>query len=908
MQFLKADTAVDVLIGPFVEDGDGDSPLTALSLDVELSKNGQALTDSESAAPTHDSAGTVGGYYNCILGTTDTNTEGTLTLVVHHAEALPIRHDYMVLTQAAYDSMFGTKATGYMQVDLVTINDVATNLEMLIDADTTVVADDNLDGVVVDGSVMSHVMTTTALTDSFNATTDSLEAIGVDVDAVIAGVNVTSLAADVITPASVDEDSDFVVQKVTLGTMSVTGQADAGSVVIDDGVTIACSTENKTAIKATGGATGGHALELVGTGTGLDIDAANLNYLTGITTGVAADADLETYVPAGSIMAHLMATGADATTFLASTDSMQSIRDAITAGGDALFVPTAGAIVDGTVVPDGGNDDYTDLAADDGTRWQITLEADTPDTDIDVNVTFSLGSSRLATSVFINGYFEAAAVRACQVYAYNYTTTSWDMLSSPGASTEMRNSASDNDYEFPLTSSHTKPSATIGEVKIRFYTNSTGVDEDDLHLDYVAVTGASTGGASPQAIAGAVWTHDDGEAVARHIPKFTGKVWYVDGTNGASTNNASQPDLAIDTITGAVGLASAGDWIEVFAGTYSEAVTLAANGLELHCEIGTDIDGATGVPLTISASGCKVFGAHLIPDDGQIGCIISGDHNYLELCDSHDTGTSGFQLAATAEGNQLVRCVAQEFTGAGFDIKGFNNIFQECLARGDGGTEKGFNLSDTAAHRNLFNLCGTIDCATNGWDVDAGADDNMFNLCFDSEGCGTRVDAGANNTWRSFGDGSAVGANLAEILGTALTETSGQTAAGFKKVFDVATPVFTAESVNQAADSNVILAHADYGNAKLARTGADSDTLETLSDEIATAQTDLDSLTDAGTLSGITGPLMLDRVYTRLFHEVNVTDADGASAIRNAADDGDIATGEITDNDTTTSQAAWSWA
>jgi hypothetical protein len=44
-------------------------------------------------------------------------------------------------------------------------------------------------------------------------------------------------------------------------------------------------------------------------------------------------------------------------------------------------------------------------------------------------------------------------------------------------------------------------------------------------------------------------------------------------------------------------------------------------------------------------------------------------------------------------------------------------------------------------------------------------------------------------------------ANLAQILGTALTETAGYLAAGFKKVFNVATPVFTAASVNQTGDS-----------------------------------------------------------------------------------------------------------
>lgn len=44
-------------------------------------------------------------------------------------------------------------------------------------------------------------------------------------------------------------------------------------------------------------------------------------------------------------------------------------------------------------------------------------------------------------------------------------------------------------------------------------------------------------------------------------------------------------------------------------------------------------------------------------------------------------------------------------------------------------------------------------------------------------------------------------ADLVTIHGTALTETAGQLAAGFKKVFDVATPVFTAASVNQTGDA-----------------------------------------------------------------------------------------------------------
>ena len=44
-----------------------------------------------------------------------------------------------------------------------------------------------------------------------------------------------------------------------------------------------------------------------------------------------------------------------------------------------------------------------------------------------------------------------------------------------------------------------------------------------------------------------------------------------------------------------------------------------------------------------------------------------------------------------------------------------------------------------------------------------------------------------------------------------------------------------------ADDIKATVNHADYGNAKLARTGADADTLETLSDQIDVAQVDLDN-------------------------------------------------------------------
>jgi hypothetical protein len=112
MLFLRKSTAVDVLIGPFVDDGDGKTAETGLTIDVELSKNGQALANkSDATAPTDDAAGTIDGYYNCELDATDTNTTGTLKLVAFASGALHVFETFMVLEQDIYDATYGSSAT-----------------------------------------------------------------------------------------------------------------------------------------------------------------------------------------------------------------------------------------------------------------------------------------------------------------------------------------------------------------------------------------------------------------------------------------------------------------------------------------------------------------------------------------------------------------------------------------------------------------------------------------------------------------------------------------------------------------------------------------------------------------------------------------------------------------------------
>lgn len=99
--------------------------------------------------------------------------------------------------------------------------------------------------------------------------------------------------------------------------------------------------------------------------------------------------------------------------------------------------------------------------------------------------------------------------------------------------------------------------------------------------------------------------------------------------------------------------------------------------------------------------------------------------------------------------------------------------------------------------------------------------------------------------------------DLTYAMGTILTEgAAGRLAAALTKLFDVAAPVLTAESVNQSANNNIILAHADYGLAKLVRSTTPANKL----DVSATGEAGLDfdnikNATSAHNLSNITVPI-----------------------------------------------------
>ena len=106
-QWLKQSTAVTIKMGPFLDDTDGKTQKTALTIsqaDIRLSKNGGTLAQSNnSAGATHDA----NGIYGVPLDTTDTNTLGRLKVFIQESGALPVWQEFMVVPANVWDSMFG---------------------------------------------------------------------------------------------------------------------------------------------------------------------------------------------------------------------------------------------------------------------------------------------------------------------------------------------------------------------------------------------------------------------------------------------------------------------------------------------------------------------------------------------------------------------------------------------------------------------------------------------------------------------------------------------------------------------------------------------------------------------------------------------------------------------------------
>jgi hypothetical protein len=124
MQLLKISTQVNIRIGPFVDDSDGVTPETGLTInqsDIRLSKNGGDFAQSaNSGGATHDEY----GWYYLILASGDVDTVGRLDISISVSGALPVWKEFTVVPAVVYDSLI--TGTDSLEVDAETIWSYAT--------------------------------------------------------------------------------------------------------------------------------------------------------------------------------------------------------------------------------------------------------------------------------------------------------------------------------------------------------------------------------------------------------------------------------------------------------------------------------------------------------------------------------------------------------------------------------------------------------------------------------------------------------------------------------------------------------------------------------------------------------------------------------------------------------------
>lgn len=179
MIWLKQGTAVTVKLGPFVDDADGVTALTALTIsqaDIRLSKNGGDIAQTNNATgATHDEL----GYYDVPLDTTDTATLGALRVLVSESGALPVWADFMVVPANVWDSLFGADKL-QVHADEITAG--------LITA--AVIATDAIDADALAADAIAEINATvdTAISDAALATAANLSAVAGYLDTEVAAI------------------------------------------------------------------------------------------------------------------------------------------------------------------------------------------------------------------------------------------------------------------------------------------------------------------------------------------------------------------------------------------------------------------------------------------------------------------------------------------------------------------------------------------------------------------------------------------------------------------------------------------------------------------------------------------------------------------------------------------------
>ena len=280
MFFIRQNATHKVVIGPAVAVGDGFTPVTNVDggdTDLQDVDEAEAIlhdngTVVDLAAYTFAPIATADGYYHLTLQAAISGTVGHLTIVINDDSLiLPLRADFTVMEEAAYDAMYKASAvgptttkTGYTLTNLSDAN--AAKLEDILDG--TGGTGLTLNSLVVNGSAAGGVIDI-----------DNSGGPGIKVDGTSYGVQCT---------ASANGSSGLRIQGHTVG-LDLIATAGAGFKALGTtwGIWSQASAGSGARFISAGG--NGHGLTLSGNGTGKGLDAAEINAILGDTAELQAD-------------------------------------------------------------------------------------------------------------------------------------------------------------------------------------------------------------------------------------------------------------------------------------------------------------------------------------------------------------------------------------------------------------------------------------------------------------------------------------------------------------------------------------------------------------------------------------------------------------------------------------------
>jgi hypothetical protein len=454
------------------------SDATSKTIAVVISKNGAGFGNPAAGVTNATEVGGAGngnGWYYVDLGTGDTDTLGPLIIrgTVATIDNTEIVYQVVKATNAGYSGVPDAVAGAANGLTICGSNAAATFASLTIT------------GALTNGSTV--LGNTTVGTLGVGAITGTTVALSGAVTAASVTLSGTFQAATIVSTGT-----------TTLNALTITNNAGIGGTL-----TVTGTTTLTGAVTATAGITANITGNLIGTVSTLTTYTGNTpqtgdsyaivngaSGLVAIKSAIGTPVALSGGTATISGMIVNLADNSGGAAFSSVTDSLHTLTTKVAQGIGSVVLAesdteTVGTLISGT---------FASTFLDDNVFWITAPTAG----GLDVHLQYDLGDAT-PDSVFIWGNFAAGGTRFVDVYAYNWVTASYDLITD--AVNRFTNSATEKNIDITLLPAH-KDSVTK-KTLIRFLSTSTNTG-DRLKIDQCIVHAANAGPTAAQ-VASQVW-------------------------------------------------------------------------------------------------------------------------------------------------------------------------------------------------------------------------------------------------------------------------------------------------------------------------------------------------------------------------------------------------------------------